>query len=297
MLSLQSDTKHPELFDLSNERDEIEALRQQLKTLKSSLNDAKARHTSSLHEEAQARLEVVAEVEALNRQITGLKVKLADAQRLGAAEAELVIVEREKEIAALKEALALADAQHKHDVIVGEQHFQAMSIAQAAREESEEHLKAAHQHLSKKVRETTELAEKIKGLEAGIEETKAIMDARGEALALLEQTMQVLVQKENALQRENQELRRCFEERQELWEEKLSYMQSQLSQAQHEHERLKVYEERCQQIARHWDSMGKVLWEQRSQETLLKSMVARQESRSHHLLDLSLQQPVSIGEA
>ncbi len=276
MLSLQSETPDSSLFDLSNEKEEIESLRQQLKTLKIAMNDMKARFTSSLYEESQAKLEVVGEVAELNRQISGLKAKLSDAQRIGLAEAEAVIAEREREIVAVKAALNLMTEQHQAGIEKNGHYLQELNAAQAAREESEEHLKAAHHHLSKKVRETTELGERIKNLEAAVEEAKGILEARGEALTLLEHTMQVLVQKEHALQRENHELRKCFDERQMLWEEKLEYAQSQLAQAKQEQERLKVYEERCQQIARHWDSMGKVLWEQRSQDTLLKSMVARQ---------------------
>lgn len=297
MSTLQSELLDPSLLDLSNDKEEIESLRQQVKTLKTAMHDMKTRHTASLLEEHQSKLEVVNEVAELNRQISGLKAKLSEVQRAGLAEAEEIVAEREKEIAALKDALNVSVEQQRTTAERREQLVQELHAAQAAREEAEEHLKAAHQHLSKKVRETTDLGERIKNLESSAEEAKGILVARGEALTLLEQTMQVLVQKEHALQRENHELRKCFDERQTHWEEKLEYVQAQLSQAQQEQERLKVYEERCQQIARHWDSMGKVLWEQRTQDSLLKSMVARQPPRSPHLLDLALENPGAIGNA
>jgi chromosome segregation ATPase len=295
MLSLYSDSKQQVPDDSSDEREEIESLRHQVTSLKESLKATRERHANILREERESAQETRQEVESLYVQIDLLKKKFSQQQHQQAQDLKRALADKDSTIETLTSTVEALRQKHSHDATEKDRAFQEALASRSARDEAEEHLKIAHQHLSKKVRETTDLSEKLKALQSTIEQMSTQILTKNESLAHLEHSLRVADEKEVALHRDLQSAKKMYEERQAEWQAKFSALQLELEHERAEKERMHVYEERCHQIARYWDSMGKVLWDQRSSEALMRGMLARQNQKpGQNILDLSVAPAMKI---
>lgn len=254
MTSLHKNYRLADFEDSSEDKEEIASLCSQVMTIKDTLKSLKEKDEQLLNEERAAREEARHEIEVLREQL--------DKER------------REHAIELEKISLALRQSP-THDRIL-----QETVEARAASEEVQEHLKLAHQHLSKKVRETTELTEKLQALQSHIEQLNGQMIHKNQSLVYLEKALHEIEERNTLLKCEIQDTKKAFDGKMVEWQNAVSVLKQQLENERKEKESMRVYEERCHQLALHWDNMGKVLWNNRSNENRLQAMVQNQISLS-----------------
>ena len=286
---MSNESKQAVSSDSFDEKEEIALLHLQVAAVKRSLQETQEKYAALLRKGEENEDDACHEVDALYSQIDLLKKTLSQQQQKHAQEIERLIADRDASLAALNASIDSFKHQHIQDTSEKERALHDNIAARAARDDAEEHLKIAHQHLSKKVRETTELAEKLTALQSSLDQLNAQILLKNETLGKLETSLHNTEDRELALRRELQELKRAYEGKQSEWQSQLSTLKLALEQERLEKDAMRVYEERCHQIARYWDSMGKVLWDKRSGDELIPTMLPRQPHRPYqNLIDISL---------
>jgi len=112
--------------------------------------------------------------------------------------------------------------------------------AKLAQEETEAHLKIAHQHLARKVKEAAELTDKVKGLESKIEEMNSSLKASEDAMIEMQHLLE-------SRQKESQQ-------QQQLWKDSLNHAENASSKWQEKYSEL---HRNCQEMERQMMAMKK----------------------------------------
>lgn len=253
-------------------------------------SENKSRQTHELlQKEAQAKQAALDEVTALYSQFDILKHKVIEFQQkqkeneLALQEAiarkqqvEEVLQNREEHVVVLQHSIAEAEVRIQECLSEQQDLQDGLEKSRQDYEDAEARLKVAHHHLAKKVRETTELNDRVQLLERDLHEQQLLNDAVHERMRDLEALFESRCQQEHSLQEKLDIAAKDLEEISSHWEHKYASLNDRYLLTEAKLKDFKKLEEKYQRMQSLLSHINGIF----DAETPLKDFV--EETRDHH---------------
>lgn len=140
-----------------------------------------------------------------------------------------------------------------------QQQIEILERAVLAKEEAEARLKMAQQHLAKKVRETTDLTDKVHEQQKSIQEFTSQLEAAQEIQNNLQKEIDRQQESEKGFQEQIDAAHSFSDSLRQHWEEKYNVLHETLTKSEARIEELQSLEEKITKAEQLWSEMGKLL--------------------------------------